>query len=127
VVPVTGPGSIPEYHGVRTEHYLYVEYPNGDRELYATDHDPYEMDNVVNEPMYARLVARLHTLVHKLETCREATCRSLEDAPVPGPRVSPSITKSERQTISASSRSSSSSSASGRGLVTPIFAANARA
>ena len=36
-VPVTGPGSIPEYHGVRTERYLYVEYPNGDRELYATD------------------------------------------------------------------------------------------
>jgi N-acetylglucosamine-6-sulfatase len=122
-VPVTGPGSIPEYHGVRTEHYLYVEYPNGDRELYATDHDPYEMDNVVDEPMYAPLVARLHTLVHKLETCREATCRALEDAPVRGPRGSPATSKSDGLT----NASSSSSSAAGGGLVTPIFDTNARA
>ena len=89
VVEVTGPGSVPDYHGVRTEHYLYVEYPNGDRELYATDHDPYEMHNVVDEPVYAPLVARLHILVHGLSTCREARCRALEDAPVRGPAAAP--------------------------------------
>jgi arylsulfatase A-like enzyme len=90
VVPVTGRGSIPEYHGVRTEHYLYVEYPNSEREMYATDRDPYEMVNVVHEPVYAPLVARFHALVVKLETCREATCRALENEPVRGPHVSAS-------------------------------------
>ena len=75
---------------MRTEHYLYVEYPNSERELYATDHDPYEMVNVVHDPVYAPLVARFHTLVVKLETCRAAACRALENQPVRGPRVSAS-------------------------------------
>ena len=37
---------IPDYVGVRTRHYLYVEYVNGDRELYDVTADPDEMHNL---------------------------------------------------------------------------------
>jgi len=36
-----------------------VEYENGEKELYDLVHDPYEMENVVNVPENAELVAEL--------------------------------------------------------------------
>jgi len=80
--PPPRPNVIPEFHGVRTEHYLYVEYVTGDRELYATDRDPYEIHNLVRDPAEAALVAELHARVVGLETCRAEGCRRLEDAPI---------------------------------------------
>jgi arylsulfatase A-like enzyme len=85
-VQVAGPNSIPAYHGVRTDRFMYVEYSPQQRELYATQRDPYEMHNLVYDPHYTNLVNRLHTLVVKLRKCRAATCRTLEDTPVVGPR-----------------------------------------
>ncbi len=79
--PIVEPGYIPEYHGVRTEHYMYVEYAKR-AELYAIDRDPYELHNLVSDPSAWPLVARFHTLVGKLERCRGVTCRSLENAPI---------------------------------------------
>jgi len=87
-VPIERPGFIPEYHGVRTDHYLYVEYSSTSRELYAIDADPYELHNLISERAYAPLVARLHILVATLGHCRAATCRALEDASIPLPKVS---------------------------------------
>jgi N-acetylglucosamine-6-sulfatase len=81
-IPAPVPDYIPEFHGVRTEHYLYVEYNKNGRELYATDTDPYELHNLVLDPSEAKLVARLHTLTARLETCRAAGCRKLENARV---------------------------------------------
>lgn len=80
-VPPLEPGFIPEYHGVRTEHYMYVEYAKR-AEMYAIDRDPYELHDLVSDPAYWPLVARFHTLVGKLERCRGVTCRSLENAPI---------------------------------------------
>jgi len=76
------PDLIPPFHGVRTTRYLYVEYSTGERELYDTHKDPYELLNIVNDPAEARLVAHLHRLVARLEVCSAAECRRLEDAPV---------------------------------------------
>ena len=81
-LPTERPDFVPEYHGVRTDHYLYVEYSPTSRELYATDSDPYELHNLISEPADAPLIARLHTLVAALGTCRASECRALEDAPV---------------------------------------------
>ena len=81
-VPPPRPDLIPEFHGVRTDHYLYVEYPRGVRELYDTDHDPFELHNLVAQPSELKLVARLHTLVGELKACGEAECRRLENEPV---------------------------------------------
>jgi arylsulfatase A-like enzyme len=82
VVPVVAPDFIPEFHGVRTGRYLYVEYSTGGRELYDTQTDPYELHNLVYMPNELRLVAHLHTLVARLKVCSAAVCRRLEDAPV---------------------------------------------
>ena len=38
--------TIPEYHGVRTDTYTYVEYVDGEHELYDLRRDPYELRNV---------------------------------------------------------------------------------
>ena len=38
--------AVPSYHAIRTSRYLYVEYDNGDRELYDLTHDPYELHNI---------------------------------------------------------------------------------
>jgi arylsulfatase A-like enzyme len=76
------PNVIPEFHGVRTEHFLYVEYVDGSRELYATDHDPYEIHNIVSDRSEQALVARLHARVAALEICRAADCRRVESEPV---------------------------------------------
>jgi len=67
---------IPDYAGVRTRRYLYVEYINGDRELYDTTTDPEEMHNLIGTD--PPLEAQLASLVAALRTCRGASCRALE-------------------------------------------------
>jgi arylsulfatase A-like enzyme len=76
--------NIPEYHGVRTARYLYVEYSTGERELYDVPADPYELQNLAADPAQASVVARLHDVLHALETCSGASCRTAEDMSVPG-------------------------------------------
>jgi arylsulfatase A-like enzyme len=67
---------IPDYAGVRTQRYLYVEYINGDRELYDVSTDPDEMHNLAGtEP---ELEAELANLVSALRMCRGTSCRALE-------------------------------------------------
>jgi arylsulfatase A-like enzyme len=43
----------PAYCGYRTEDRLYVRYSTGEEELYDYSRDPYELDNVVDDPAYA--------------------------------------------------------------------------
>jgi len=85
---MTGPGQlsdhtiygrlvrIPDYEGVRTRRYLYVEYVNGDRELYDVSADPDEMHNLAGTQ--PDVEAQLSNLVAALRVCRGATCRALE-------------------------------------------------
>jgi hypothetical protein len=67
---------IPDYAGVRTRRYLYVEYVNGDRELYDVSTDPDEMHNLAGTQ--PDVEAQLSKLVSALRVCRGATCRALE-------------------------------------------------
>lgn len=67
----------PEYHGVRTERYLYVEYVTGDRELYDLRRDPNELHNLARSAP-RDLLERLHRTVGELQTCREGDCRTVE-------------------------------------------------
>jgi arylsulfatase A-like enzyme len=82
-VPPPRKDLIPEFHGARTVRYLYVEYVTGERELYDTRTDPYELHNIVDLPADHALVERLHVLVARLEVCSAAVCRRLEDEPLP--------------------------------------------
>ena len=81
---ITGVSAIdaPPYLALRTERYLYVEYPNGERELYDMQTDPYQLQNLAataDPALLADLAARLD----QLRVCAGADCRSLENA-LPG-------------------------------------------
>ena len=70
----------PNWRGVRTRDYLYVEYDTGELELYDMRSDPYQLQNKAGSADPA-LLARLAKLTAELSTCKGAECRRLEDAP----------------------------------------------
>ena len=72
-------GLPPEYKAVRTERHKYVEYVNGERELYDLEADPYELENV-HESAESSLVEDLKARLDALSTCAGAGCREAEDA-----------------------------------------------
>ncbi len=55
------------FSAVRTSQYVYVEYRNGDRELYDLQVDPYQLTNVVNDPAHAGTVSTLRNLLAALK------------------------------------------------------------
>jgi len=64
---------IPDYDAVRTADHLYVEYANGDRELYDTRTDPQEVHNLAGtKPVLERSLA---ARVRRLEHCAGQQCR----------------------------------------------------
>jgi N-acetylglucosamine-6-sulfatase len=63
------------YHAIRTDHYLYVQYSTGDRELYDLETDPAELVNRQDDPAYASIRAELAQRLARLETCQGASCR----------------------------------------------------
>lgn len=73
-------GLAPEYKAVRTESHKYVEYVNGERELYDLEDDPYELENVY-ESADPSLTENLKTKLDALRNCAEAGCREAEDTP----------------------------------------------
>ncbi len=64
-----GPTSrIPTYFAIHTERWKYIEYDNGDRELYNLQTDPYEMHNLFGQPGYDTTVATLSAELHALKS-----------------------------------------------------------
>lgn len=74
--------NIPEYHAVRTDQYVYIEYSTGERELYDVKADPYELHNIVTTAS-PQLVRRLQTELAALKGCKAESCRVAEDRSVP--------------------------------------------
>jgi hypothetical protein len=77
---------VPSYDALRTPRYLYVEYDDGERQLYDIRRDPYELTNIV-----ARVPASVRTALSRqleaLEQCHGASCGRIEDrSPPAGPR-----------------------------------------
>jgi arylsulfatase A-like enzyme len=72
--------NIPEYHGVRTATYTYVEYVDGDRELYDLRHDPYELTNVYERATRTTQIALARELA-AVTDCRARLCRTGEARP----------------------------------------------
>jgi arylsulfatase A-like enzyme len=64
----------PVYEGLRTRRYKYIEYDDGERELYDLHRDPYEVVNVAGRPavrgIQRRLAARLSVVRH----CKGRRC-----------------------------------------------------
>jgi arylsulfatase A-like enzyme len=70
----------PSYGAVRTETHKYVEYDNGETELYDLEADPYELENLPDITDLA-LVADLNTKLNALRSCAGDECLKAEDAP----------------------------------------------
>jgi arylsulfatase A-like enzyme len=67
-------GGVPEFAGVRTPRYTYVELASGERELYDHAVDPYELNNIASTAG-AALLRRLHAKLEALQNCAGANCR----------------------------------------------------
>jgi arylsulfatase A-like enzyme len=68
------------YQAVRTDTHKYVEYNNGETELYDLEADPYELDNIY-ESADPSLLEDLGARLEALRDCSEEGCREAEDAP----------------------------------------------
>jgi len=67
-------GAIPDFVGLRTTTYTYVEYATGEHELYDITNDPYELSNQYlsgNTTLLGTLQAR----VDALKACRGSSCQ----------------------------------------------------
>ena len=72
------------YRGVRTGRYTYVRYPGStEQELYDRIVDPWQLENVVDDPRYAAIAAELRRRTAELSPCAGDCIR--EWAPVPDP------------------------------------------
>jgi arylsulfatase A-like enzyme len=67
-------GGIPPYSALRSEDYLYVEYPDAERELYDLRRDPFELHNGYADATPS-LVDRLSRRLGALKACAGPTCR----------------------------------------------------
>src|SRR5215212_1204840 len=79
-VPLGGPRGRLAYQAVRTERYKYVEYENGERELYNLRNDPYELESI-HEGVDSSLLEDLKAKLDALKSCSEERCREAEDDP----------------------------------------------
>jgi N-acetylglucosamine-6-sulfatase len=85
-----------DYEGIRLGPYKYIEWPDGEKELYDITKDPNELNNIVRVPNYFPIRAFLHAQLIRLEACIGHTCR--ETAP-PFP-----LTRKEQQRVSKQRR-----------------------
>jgi arylsulfatase A-like enzyme len=65
------------YYGIRLGPYKYIEWPDGEKELYDINKDPYELVNRVREPNFFPIRAFLHRELERLETCVGSVCREV--------------------------------------------------
>jgi arylsulfatase A-like enzyme len=65
---------IPDYDAVRTTRWKYVEYADGQRELYDVRHDRDELVNLAGRG-HVSVEATLHRRLERLRSCAGASCR----------------------------------------------------
>ena len=73
-----GPGAEavnPRYTAIRTRRYKYVQYFNGERELYDLRRDRFEQRSVDGTRRYRRVQRRLARKLRRLRHCAGASCR----------------------------------------------------
>ena len=103
--PDYSPDAVPPFHALRSENWLYVEYLNGDVELYDLKTDPFEMNNVQASTNPA-IVTQLRSQLQALRNCKGATCRVADAMPngtsiLPLPQVTAVPTTSPSAAVSS--------------------------
>jgi N-acetylglucosamine-6-sulfatase len=64
-----------DYEGIRLGPYKYIAWPDGEKELYNLEKDPYELNNIVRIPNYYPVRNYLHRELRDLENCVGRSCR----------------------------------------------------
>ncbi len=78
---VGGGDLVPQWEGVRTSRYTYVEYPStGEVELYDRDDDPFQLESRHADPSMARLRQELAALLEQLRSCSGDACRAVRSS-----------------------------------------------
>jgi len=72
------------FTGLRVGRYKYVEYANGERELYDMRNDRAELHNRIADPGWRRIAARLSSDLASWRNCRGGACRATVK-PLPQP------------------------------------------
>jgi arylsulfatase A-like enzyme len=63
------------YYGIVLGPYKYIEWPDGEKELYDLTKDPYELNNKARDPNLFPIRAFLHNELVRLETCKGRGCQ----------------------------------------------------
>jgi arylsulfatase A-like enzyme len=58
---------IPEFYAVRNADWKYVEYSTGEKELYDLKNDPYELENLADQPEHADIQKQLKIRLDELK------------------------------------------------------------
>ncbi|HEY2054467.1 MAG TPA: sulfatase-like hydrolase/transferase, partial [Solirubrobacterales bacterium] len=67
------------YYGIRLGPYKYIEWPDGEKELYDINQDPYELNNIARDKNYAPIRNFLHEELVRLEQCSGRTCQEVAE------------------------------------------------
>lgn len=65
---------VPDYAAIRDARYVYIEYKNGESELYDLVRDPYELVSKHNSPGYGGIKTALKQKLNGLKRCTGNTC-----------------------------------------------------
>jgi N-acetylglucosamine-6-sulfatase len=63
-----------QYTGIHTPRYVYIEYRNGERELYDLARDPDQLRSLHTDPAYSAVQAELARRLAALRDCAGASC-----------------------------------------------------
>jgi N-acetylglucosamine-6-sulfatase len=64
-----------DYEGIRLGPYKYIAWPDGEKELYDINRDPYELNNIAKIPNFYPVRNALHKELRRMEDCVGRTCR----------------------------------------------------
>lgn len=69
------------FYGIRGERYKYIRWSFGEEELYDLRRDPYELENLADDPRAAELKSRLAARAEALRACAGGGCIRPGSAP----------------------------------------------
>ncbi len=84
------------YEGIRLGPYKYIAWPDGEKELYNINKDPYELNNIVRDPNFYPIRNFLHRQLRRYENCVGRECRE-PTPPLPLTRVEFDRLREKRQ------------------------------
>ena len=67
------------YYGIRLGAYKYIEWPDGEKELYDINKDPNELNNLVRNPNFFPIRDFMHQELERLEECSGRTCQEVSE------------------------------------------------